>query len=285
MTEVRDVTKEEFAAEVVEASRRQPVLVHFWAPWCGPCKVLEPMLAEAVAATSGAVRLVRVDVDKAPGIAETLEIQSIPAVFAFRDGGPVDGFLGALPRADVQRFVEKISRGAGKMDKEAAGQPRETPSARSRPARIFISYRRSDSTAFTHRLHERLTAHFGPGSTFIDIDDIPLGSDFRRHVRSELAGCGLVLVVIARNWMELGAGGAPRLHEAGDVVRLEIETALEAGVPVVPVLVGSAVMPAPAALPESLAELSFRNAARVDDGIDFTAHVGRLIAGIERLMA
>ena len=88
-----------FAADVVEASRKQPIIVDFWAPWCGPCKQLTPILEKLVNAAGGAVRLVKVNVDDNPEISQALRIQSIPTVYAFKNGQPVDGFAGALPES------------------------------------------------------------------------------------------------------------------------------------------------------------------------------------------
>jgi len=97
-----------FVVDVIEASRLQPVIVDFWATWCGPCKQLTPALEKAVTAAGGAVKLVKIDVDKNPIYAGQLRVQSIPTVYAFEDGKPVDGFTGALPESQVKAFVEKL---------------------------------------------------------------------------------------------------------------------------------------------------------------------------------
>ena len=108
---VKDTTTAAFSADVIQESRRQPVLVDFWAPWCGPCKQLTPVLEKAVKAAGGAVRLVKMNIDEHPAVAGQLGIQSIPAVIAFRDGQPVDGFMGALPESQVQEFIRKVGGG------------------------------------------------------------------------------------------------------------------------------------------------------------------------------
>lgn len=109
---VKDATTESFMADVVEASTSVPVIVDFWAEWCGPCKQLGPVLEKVTREARGAVRLVKVDIDRNPEIAQQMRVQSIPAVFAFRDGRPVDGFAGALPESQVRDFVRRLTGGA-----------------------------------------------------------------------------------------------------------------------------------------------------------------------------
>jgi putative thioredoxin len=109
---VADVTTANFMAEVVDASFEQPVIVDFWAPWCGPCKQLGPILEKVVRGAGGAVRMVKLNIDENPEIAQQMRIQSIPAVYAFKDGKPVDGFVGALPESQVRQFVERLGGAA-----------------------------------------------------------------------------------------------------------------------------------------------------------------------------
>jgi putative thioredoxin len=110
---VKDVTTADFMAEVVDASFDQPVIVDFWAPWCGPCRQLGPILEKVVRSANGAVRMVKLNIDENPEVAQQMRIQSIPAVYAFKDGRPVDGFVGALPESQVKAFVQRLGGGAG----------------------------------------------------------------------------------------------------------------------------------------------------------------------------
>lgn len=108
---VKDTTTQAFMKDVIEESRRQPVLVDFWAPWCGPCKQLTPVLEKAVRSAKGKVKLAKMNIDEHPAIPGQLGIQSIPAVIAFSNGQPVDGFMGALPESEVVGFLERLTKG------------------------------------------------------------------------------------------------------------------------------------------------------------------------------
>lgn len=109
---VKDSNLQSFTADVLEASLQTPVLVDFWAPWCGPCKTLTPALERVVAEAKGAVRLVKINIDENPEIAQQLRIQSIPTVYAFKNGQPVDGFMGAIPDSQLKTFVATLIGGS-----------------------------------------------------------------------------------------------------------------------------------------------------------------------------
>jgi hypothetical protein len=148
-------------------------------------------------------------------------------------------------------------------------------------ARIFISYRRDDAGYVASMLREHLEEAFGAGSVFMDVDNIPLGEDFRQHLSNAVSTCDVLLALIGETW----AGPLPgrperRIDDAQDFVRIEVESALKRGIPVVPVLIDKAPMPAVDSLPPSLRELSFRNAAELRAGRDLKAHLNTLVQGL-----
>jgi len=149
--------------------------------------------------------------------------------------------------------------------------------------RITISYRRDDSLDITGRIFDRLAGHFGREAVFRDIDSIPPGADFRRHIDRVLDESDIILAIVGPRW--IGPDNEQlRLTSPADPVRLEIETALRKDKPLIPVLVSRAVMPHPDVLPDSLRDFVYRNAVQVDSSQDFEVHVGRLIRSIERLL-
>ncbi|WP_050425222.1 thioredoxin [Bradyrhizobium tropiciagri] len=118
---IKETTTQTFVKDVIEESRRQPVMIDFWAPWCGPCRQLTPILEKAVKNAKGRVKLVKMNIDEHPQIPGQMGIQSIPAVIAFVNGQPADGFMGAVPESQVNAFIEKITKGV-----PAAGEPNLT---------------------------------------------------------------------------------------------------------------------------------------------------------------
>src|SRR5262249_34202181 len=151
--------------------------------------------------------------------------------------------------------------------------------------KIVISYRRLDSAGITGRIFDRLIAHYGRESVVMDVDNIPLGIDFRKHIRSVLAECDLLIVVVGQRWLGPAGDGTLRTNDESDPVRLEIEAALARDIPIIPVLVDRAAMPGASELPGGLKDFAFRNAAEVDAGRDFHQNVDRLVREIDQIFA
>jgi putative thioredoxin len=145
---IKDTTTATFMADVIEESKHQPVLVDFWATWCGPCKQLTPVLEKAVRAAKGKVKLAKMDIDKNPEIPGQMGIQSIPAVIAFVNGQPADGFMGALPEGQVMQFLERLTKGAvGGEEKDmlAAAEAAATAKDFSGAAQMYAQVLAADS--------------------------------------------------------------------------------------------------------------------------------------------
>ena len=130
---IKDTDTSRFIADVIEVSKKVPVLVDFWAPWCGPCKQLTPLLEKVVKQANGKVRLVKINVDENQQIAAQMRVQSIPAVFAFVDGQPIDGFMGALPESQIKQFIEKLGS-KGSLAEEIAAAVKVADEAMQRKA-------------------------------------------------------------------------------------------------------------------------------------------------------
>ena len=151
-------------------------------------------------------------------------------------------------------------------------------------SKIIISYRRADSAAISGRIFDRLVSHYGDDAVFMDVDKIPFGTDFREHIRKVLLEGDILLAVIGPNWLGKGADGASRIKDDADPVRVEVETALRQKTRVIPVLVDGAAMPSTADLPDALRDLAYLNAAPLDVGRDFRAHMDRLIRSIDEVL-
>jgi flagellar biosynthesis GTPase FlhF len=150
--------------------------------------------------------------------------------------------------------------------------------------RIAISYRRDDSAGITGRIFDRLRAQYGSDSVFRDVDNIPLGVDFRDHISAMLAETDITLVIIGKRWLG-PARNRRRINDPADPVRVEVETALSRGMPVIPILVEGGGMPKADQLPDTLKDLIYRNGLDVDSGRDFDQHIGRLIRNIDPILA
>jgi hypothetical protein len=161
-----------------------------------------------------------------------------------------------------------------------ADRPRRTRKEARSGDGVFISYRRADSADITGRLYDRLGAQFPRDRLFKDVDSIPLGLDFRDDINRAIARSAVLLAVIGPRWLEPGEDGNARVHDPADHLRIEIEAALGRAIPVIPVLVNGAAMPAASQLPESLVPLVYRNAIEVRADPDFHHDADRLIRGI-----
>src|SRR5664279_4342296 len=145
---------------------------------------------------------------------------------------------------------------------------------------VIISYRRDDTGAITGRICDRLRGRFGAEKVYMDIDSNPIGVDYRAHIDESLKRCDILLAVIGRHWLGTGDFGDRRIDEPTDLVRLEVTSALTRGIRVVPLLVDDTEMPSAEELPEDLRGLKFRQAFRVDSGVDFHHHLDRLCDAI-----
>jgi hypothetical protein len=152
-------------------------------------------------------------------------------------------------------------------------------------SKIVVSYRRSDSAATAGRIFDRLVDRYGEASVFMDLDRIPCGTDFRRHIRDVLRDANILLAVVGPGWLGGKPDGPSRIQDEADPVRVEIEAALRQGLTVIPVLVDNAAMPGAADLPESIRDFAYINAAPIDIGRDFRAHMDRLTRSIDTILA
>jgi putative thioredoxin len=212
---IKNTTTKDFMSDVVDASREVPVLVDFWAPWCGPCKQLTPILEKAVRAAKGAVRLVKLNIDEHPQIPGQMGVQSIPAVFAFQDGRPVDGFMGALPESRVTAFIARLI-GDTVDDTAADIEAAEAALASgdlNTAAQLFGEVLQQD--------RENVQSLAGLAKCYIKTGDLPRAEQTLALVPSAKADAAPV--ASARAALEL----ARKVGEAGDVESLKAKLAAE----------------------------------------------------------
>jgi hypothetical protein len=194
----------------------------------------------------------------------------------------VAGF-GIFLYARARRAADPRSSVRPRIDESPRIDPADVAPRPSRPSErtIFISYRRADSADITGRIYDRLIERFGKEHVYKDVDSVPLGIDFRKHIGDLVQRCDAVIAIIGNQWVSTQAGGARRLEDSRDLVRIEIAAALARGIPVVPVLVGGAVMPTEQELPAEMQGLAYRNGISVRPDPDFHKDLDRLIAGID----
>ena len=167
---IKDVNEDTFMADVIDASQEVPVIVDFWAPWCGPCKTLGPMLEKAVLAAKGAVRMVKVNIDDNQAIAGQLRVQSIPTVYAFHKGQPVDAFQGAVPNSEIDAFVARVIEASGGevngglTDALKSAEEMLEDGAASDAAEVFSAIIEEDN--------QNLKAYSGLARAKLDLEDI-----------------------------------------------------------------------------------------------------------------
>lgn len=208
---VKDVSEATFMADVVEASKTAPVIVDFWAPWCGPCKTLGPALEAAVAKKNGKVRMAKINVDENQAIAAQMQIQSIPAVFAFVDGQPVDGFMGALPGSEIDAFLDKVIQMGGG---EEEGLDAALEAANEMLAEGAVADAAQTYAAVLAEEPQNTGALAGMARSYLALDDLEKAQSVMESIPEELKSDQALLAVAAE--IDLKNSSA----EAGEVAEL-----------------------------------------------------------------
>jgi putative thioredoxin len=196
---IKDSNTKNFMADVVEASKKVPVLVDFWAPWCGPCKTLGPTLEKIVREGKGKIKLVKIDIDQNPDVATQMRVQSIPAVFAFVDGRPVDGFMGALPESQVRQFIDRLGKMGSRAEQvaEALGMANESLALNDFEAAVdiasqVISVEPSQAEAYAIKARAEISLERLEDAT-TTLANVPLEKVTDAHVVSARAALDLAL--------------------------------------------------------------------------------------------
>ena len=230
---IKDGTEASFSADVIEQSKTVPVIVDFWATWCGPCKTLGPALEAAVVAAKGKVKLVKIDVDKAQGLSAQLRIQSIPTVYAFWQGQPVDGFQGAVPGSEIKKFVETV----GAMGGDAGGLAEALAAAEQMLAEGAAADAAETFAAILAEEPENAGAYGGMIRAYLAIDDIDKAEAFASAAPAKIATSPEVpaakaQIELARQAASAGPETELRAALARDAanrqVRFDLATALHA---------------------------------------------------------
>ncbi len=186
--------------------------------------------------------------------------------------------------ATVEADPNKDAVRPASVDRRTVRESLEVPADATSKRSVFISYRREDSRHITGRIYDRLVQAFGDKQVFFDVDSEAFGIDFREHIREKVGSCAVFLAIIGRNWNPPNASGQPRMNDARDHLRIEVESALQRGIPVIPVLVDGVEVPDEKDLPQSLANLAYRNAIMVRTDPDFHHDMDRLVRGIEQYL-
>jgi putative thioredoxin len=210
---IKNSSTDAFMADVIDASNDQPVIVDFWAPWCGPCKTLGPQLEKAVKDAKGAVRMVKINVDENQELAQQMRIQSIPAVYAFKGGRPVDGFVGALPESQIKAFVQRLSAAGGPQPpspvEEAVEMAKEALAAgdAGRAATIF--------TQVLQHEPDNVDAIAGLARAYIARNDLERAKETLDRAPKEAAGHAEIAA--ARASLELAEAGSKAKGALGEL--------------------------------------------------------------------
>lgn len=215
----KDTTTKGFVIDVIEESKTQPVLVDFWAPWCGPCRQLTPVLEKVVGATKGKVKLVKLNIDEHPTIPGQMGIQSIPAVIAFKGGRPIDGFMGALPESQVKQFIEQVTGGAiGPSEVEHALAAADALLADGEPAAAAEAYTEALAIEATN-----VRALAGLAQAYLKVGDIEKAKGMLANIpEAELTAAP---IVAARAAIELAEKSAALGDLAPLMARIEADPA------------------------------------------------------------
>jgi hypothetical protein len=188
------------------------------------------------------------------------------------------------PAATVQADPNEDAARPAWVDRRTVREPVQVPADATSKRSVFISYRREDSRHIAGRIYDKLVDRFGRKAVFFDVDSEAFGIDFREHIREKVGNCAVFLAIIGRNWNPPNASGQPRMNDARDHLRIEVESALQRGIPVIPVLVDGVEVPEEKDLPQSLANLAYRNAVMVRTDPDFHHDMDRLVRGIEQYL-